>query len=176
MSRPRLVLLDRDGTINVKAPEGEYVLSVEDLELLPGAAEAVGELTAANLPVRVVTNQRCISRGLLDDEGLGAIHRELVRLLDAAGGQVDEILVCPHGHGECECRKPLPGMLLAAAEHAGVSPADTVMIGDADSDIEAGRAAGMRTIQITSAAASGADAIAPTLLDAVRRHVLGAST
>jgi D-glycero-D-manno-heptose 1,7-bisphosphate phosphatase len=164
----RLALLDRDGTLNVPAPASGWITRARDLELLPGAAEAVRALNDAQIKVAVVTNQRCIALGLVDAPGMEEIHRELERRLgDEAGAHVDAIHVCPHADGECDCRKPLPGLLADAAGALGIDAAQSVMIGDAATDIQAGRAFGARTIQITGGR-SEADATAPTLLDAVR--------
>jgi D-glycero-D-manno-heptose 1,7-bisphosphate phosphatase len=168
MIAPHLALLDRDGTLNRKAPEGAWVTRVEELKLLDGAAEAVRRLNEAAVPVAVVTNQRAIALGRLTDPGLAAIHAELARRLAAAGARVDAFYHCPHERGTCRCRKPEPGLLEAAARDFGVAPADAVMIGDAFSDIEAGRRAGTRTVRLGPAAASpAADLAAPDLLAAV---------
>jgi D-glycero-D-manno-heptose 1,7-bisphosphate phosphatase len=147
----RLVLLDRDGTINRKAPEGAYVTRPEALELLPGAASAIRALNDAGLPVAVVTNQRCMALGQLDADGLEAVHAAMrARLAAAAGAHVDAIYHCPHERGTCTCRKPEPGMLAAAARSFDVPPHAVVMIGDAGSDIEAGRRFGAQTIHLTA--------------------------
>jgi D-glycero-D-manno-heptose 1,7-bisphosphate phosphatase len=169
-----LALLDRDGTLNLKPPDGGWVTEPGGLTLLPGAAEAVRALNDAGITVAVVTNQRCVTLGLVDAAGIAAIHRELERALRAeAGAHVDAIHVCPHADGECSCRKPLPGLLADAAAALGIDAAHSVMIGDADTDVEAGRRFGARTIQLTDGP-SAADATAPTLLDAVR-GLLGGS-
>jgi D-glycero-D-manno-heptose 1,7-bisphosphate phosphatase len=153
----RLVLLDRDGTINRKAPEGSYVTTPDALELLPGAAGAIRTLNDAGVPVAVVTNQRCLALGRLDLEGLHAIHAALQdRLAADAGAHLDAIFHCPHERDECDCRKPAPGLLAAAATFFGASPGETVMIGDADSDVEAGRRFGARTIHLTTGCSASA--------------------
>jgi D-glycero-D-manno-heptose 1,7-bisphosphate phosphatase len=144
----RLALLDRDGTLNVKAPEGEYVTCVEQLELIPGAAEAVRALNEAGVPVAVVTNQRGIALGRMAESDLEAIHAALQARLGRAGARVDAFYHCPHEDGACDCRKPAPALLARAARDFGAAPAETVMIGDAESDVEAGRRFGARTIRI----------------------------
>jgi D-glycero-D-manno-heptose 1,7-bisphosphate phosphatase len=149
VSAPRLVLLDRDGTINRGAPEGDWVIAPEQLELLPGAAEAVRRLNDADVAVAVVTNQRCIALGRLDAAGLDTIHARLqAQLHAAAGSHVDAFFHCPHERGSCACRKPEPGLLHAAAAAFAVRPEATVMVGDAASDVEAGRRFGARTLQV----------------------------
>ena len=151
---PRLVLLDRDGTLNRKAPEGAYVTEPDSLEVLPGAAQAVRRLNDAGIAVAVVTNQRCVALGLVSEGMLERIHARLRRDLALVGAHVDAIYHCPHHDGTCGCRKPAPGMLAAAAARFGVDAGEAVMIGDADTDVEAGRRFGARTIHLTSAVSS----------------------
>ncbi len=155
--------LDRDGTINLKAPEGDYVTSPDRVVLLPGAARAVRALNDAGVPTVVVTNQRGIALGRMSERDLDAVHERLAALHDEeAGARLDKILHCPHDEGVCDCRKPGTGLLLrAAAELPGLSLGNSVMIGDSQSDVDAGHAAGMRTIRL------GADA--EDLWEAVQR-------
>jgi D-glycero-D-manno-heptose 1,7-bisphosphate phosphatase len=168
VSAPRLVLLDRDGVLNRKAPEGEYVRSPAELQLLPGAAAAVARLNRAGVLVAVVTNQRGVALGRMSEDDLAAVHAALRAGLGAEGAHLDAIYACPHHAGTCDCRKPRPGLLRRAlAEHA-VAPAQAVMVGDAPSDVEAGRRAGVATIRVGGAAGEAAD-----LAEAVQR-LLGA--
>jgi len=163
-----LLLLDRDGTVNVKAPEGEYVTGPDELQLLPGAAEAIARANDAGVPVALVTNQRGVALGRMSERDLEAVHAELAAQLAGAGARVDAIFACVHERGACSCRKPDPGLLLDALDRFGVAPSEAVMIGDADSDVEAGRRAGVRTIRIDPAAGpSPGEAVAPTLRAAV---------
>jgi D-glycero-D-manno-heptose 1,7-bisphosphate phosphatase len=136
--RPATVFLDRDGTINRKAPEGDYVKSVAEFAFLPGAKEAVRLLTEAGLRIVVVTNQRGIARGLMTEEDVAAIHRHMLDELEAAGGRVEAVYHCPHDRGACDCRKPDIGMFRrAACEHPDLRLDESVVIGDAASDMEA---------------------------------------
>lgn len=160
----RLALLDRDGTINRKAPDGEYVLHPDELVVLPGATEAIRRLNQADISVVVVTNQRCIHLGLLDEDGLAAIHKRLADELGAHGARIDAWFFCPHGlEDDCCCRKPRPGMLLDAMAHFAVCPEHALMVGDSDSDIAAGCAAGVRTAAVGSRVNASADFAAPDL-------------
>ena len=162
----RLVLLDRDGTINRKPPEGDYVKSPEELELLPGAAEAVAALNAAGLTVVVVTNQRGIALGRMTEDDLGRVHAKLREELAAAGARLDAIHHCPHEQDSCDCRKPRTGMFEAARRAMPqIDFARSVVIGDSWRDIEAGRAIGARTIGIGEL--DGADLTADDLALAV---------
>jgi D-glycero-D-manno-heptose 1,7-bisphosphate phosphatase len=165
------VFLDRDGTINVKAPDAEYITSPADLCLLPGAAEAIARLNAAGMRVILVTNQRWLSGPARDLAGYARVHARLDELLAAEGAHLDAAYYCPHAHGSCDCRKPGPGMLLRAAREHQFTLDAAVMIGDSEADVAAGRAAGTATIllragrPVTSAAA---DSVVDDLAGAVR--------
>ena len=166
----RAAFLDRDGTLNVKAPEGEYITSPADLRLLPGAAEAVRRLNEAAIFVVVVTNQRGIARGLLRSDTHARIMQCLRDLLAQRGAHLDAVYVCPHEVGTCRCRKPAPGLLLRAeSEHPDIDLRRSVTVGDAESDIEAGRGAGTQTIRLSSTSVqSQADHVVRDLRSAVR--------
>jgi D-glycero-D-manno-heptose 1,7-bisphosphate phosphatase len=168
--RVQAVLLDRDGTINVKAPEGQYITDAEQLELLPGAAEAIRLLNRAGVPVAVVTNQRGVALGRMSHADLRAVHARLHQLLGNEGAWVDAIFFCPHDKGACACRKPAPLMLRRAGAYLGLTTLrHTVMIGDSLTDVQAGRRAGARTVLLgPSGSAPDGTRTAPTLLDAVR--------
>jgi D-glycero-D-manno-heptose 1,7-bisphosphate phosphatase len=143
------VFLDRDGTINVSPPPHEYVTHAGQLALIPGAAEAIARLNAAGSWVGVVTNQRGLARGLMNEDDLEAVHARLRELLAQHGAYLDGIWVCPHGCGDCECRKPKPGLLLAAqAAVPDLELGRATMIGDSESDVAAGNAVGAATIRI----------------------------
>jgi D-glycero-D-manno-heptose 1,7-bisphosphate phosphatase len=169
----KAAFLDRDGVINRNAPEGDYILRWEDVELLPGAVEGISKLRQAGFAVIVVTNQRCVAKGLITAAELEHLHRRLTDSLTAAGAPIDAIYYCPHELGQsCECRKPLPGMLLAAAQERGIGLAQSWMIGDSDIDVEAGQRAGCKTARLVPAGGTrksiGIEAtlVAPSLLDA----------
>jgi D-glycero-D-manno-heptose 1,7-bisphosphate phosphatase len=143
------VFVDRDGTLNRKAPEGSYVRTAEEVVLLDGVGPALSRLNKAGVPVYLVTNQRGVARGLMSLDDVRAVNARLSDLLAASGAWLDDMYICPHGEGECDCRKPLPGLLLrCAAEHPDVRLTHSVMIGDVESDIAAGSAAGTRTVII----------------------------
>ena len=153
------VFLDRDGTLNVKAPEGDYVKGPDELELLPGAAAAVAELNSARIPVLLVTNQRGIALGRMTASDVDRVHERLALRLGEAGGRLDGIYICPHDSGTCDCRKPLPGLFLqAAADHPEIDLSRAVMVGDSLSDVQAAAAAGVRGYLVGPAAAETARA------------------
>lgn len=147
-AKQRAVFLDRDGTLNV---EVNYLRRVEDLRLIPGAGEALAALRRQGFVLVGITNQAGIARGLLDETVLGAIHERLQALLAAQGARLDAVYFCPHHPeftGACECRKPLPGMLLQAAAELDIDLARSWMVGDTPADIAAGRAAGCRSVLV----------------------------
>lgn len=143
----RAVFLDRDGVLNENLVEGGSLVPprrVEDFRLIEGVVEAVESLRASGFKLVVVTNQPDIARGTLDLSSLEAIHAELARRLP-----LDGIEFCPHDDQDaCGCRKPKPGMLLRAGRRLGVDFGCSYMIGDRWRDIDAGRAAGCRTILV----------------------------
>jgi D-glycero-D-manno-heptose 1,7-bisphosphate phosphatase len=164
LTHPGVAFLDRDGTINVKAREGEYITRQRELTLLPGAARAVRHLNDANCHVIVVTNQRGIALRRMTEADLAAVHARLATMLDEeAGARIDAFFHCPHGRDECTCRKPLPGMFFAA-QHAfpWIDLGASIMIGDSESDVAAAGAAGVRSLRLGADAedlASAVDAV-----------------
>jgi D-glycero-D-manno-heptose 1,7-bisphosphate phosphatase len=149
----RTVFLDRDGVINVKMPEGSYVRSPAELTMLDGVAAAIARLNRAGLRVIVVSNQRGIALGLYSANDVLAIQAAIESHLAAQGAHLDAFYFCPHDKGQCNCRKPLPGLFeQAAAAFPDITAATSAMIGDSLSDIEFGRRLGMRNIFIESAA------------------------
>jgi D-glycero-D-manno-heptose 1,7-bisphosphate phosphatase len=166
VSRWSAVFLDRDGTVNVKAPEGEYVAGPGQLVLLPGAGRAVRRLGDAGIPVFIVTNQRGVARGVLTAQTLDAVHDRLRALLSVAGGETTGgalaggglaggglagIYSCVHETGTCDCRKPQPGLLhQVVRDHPGIDLTRSALVGDAASDIAAGTVAGCTTVRLAA--------------------------
>lgn len=170
-TRGATAFLDRDGTINRGTAEGEYIRSPEEVELLPGAAEAIRLLNELPATVVVVTNQRGIARGLMSEGDLAAVNARLEELLAAEGAQLDAILHCPHEKGECDCRKPGPGMFeRAVREVPGASLEGAAMIGDSALDVEAGSRLGLTTVRLGQSREGDPppDQTSPDLLRAVR--------
>lgn len=166
----RAVFLDRDGTLNERPPEHEYVTSEHDFRWLPGAPEALARLARTGFLLAVVSNQRGVARGQVTTAALRAIERRIQTDLEPYGCRIDAFSYCLHDlDAGCACRKPRPGMLLDLAASLDVDLASSWMVGDAASDVEAGRAAGCRTALIGATNAGGAaDLAAPTLEDASR--------
>jgi len=156
---PRLVVLDRDGTL---IEETDYLVDPAAVRLLPGAARAVARLNRAGVYVAIATNQSAIARGWLTEEGLARVHAHLAALLEREGAHVDLWLHCGHhpeysppNPREDERRKPAPGMLLEALAHFRVAPEAALVIGDSDRDLEAGQRAGVRGVLVLTG--KGAD-------------------
>jgi len=140
--------MDRDGTL---IHDPGHLTEPEEVELLPGAAAAVRRLNDAGLPVIVVTNQSVIARGLAPASKVEGGNARMLELLAAAGASVVAVYYCPHHpdfSGPCECRKPLPGMLVRGAREHDIDLLRSYMIGDSPTDIEAGAAAGARTVLV----------------------------
>jgi D-glycero-D-manno-heptose 1,7-bisphosphate phosphatase len=174
----KAVFLDRDGVINRKPPEGDYVTRWEDFHVLPGVAEGVALLNRAGFAVIIVTNQRCIAKGLMTVVELENMHQRMTELLAGAGAIIDATFYCPHEiEPVCECRKPAPGMLLNAARLHRIDLSASWMIGDSDIDIEAGKNAGCKTVRLVtgdemprdSSSTTSADIAARSFLEAIRR-------
>ena len=178
----QFVFLDRDGVLNRKLPEGEFVTRREDLVLLPGAARAVARLNSHGCKVIVITNQRGIGLGLVSEAGLSELHKEMKHDLARDGACIDAIYHCPHDPGSqaCTCRKPATGLFdQAMKDFSQARRENSVVIGDSLADIQAGHQLGIYTVYIRGEesnrkpggeqAAALADAVAETLDEAVER-------
>lgn len=144
----KLVILDRDGVINHDSDD--YIKSLEEWIPYPSAISAIAHLSKAGFTVAVATNQSGVARGYYDEATLLAMHNQLNTLVAAQGGHIAHIAYCPHGPDDhCECRKPLPGLLLQIKQQLGM---DTLkgswMIGDSLRDIQAGEACGCRLVLV----------------------------
>lgn len=146
MSAPA-IFLDRDGVIIENRPE--YVRSWQDVAALPGSLATLARLAPGPYRLVLVTNQAGIGRGLIPPETAAEINRRLVALVQANGGRIDAVYVCPHRADEgCACRKPRPGMLLQAARDLGLDLPASILIGDSLTDIQAGLAAGVGRVAL----------------------------
>ena len=135
------VFLDRDGVINVDSPD--YIKSWAEFHFIPKSTEAIARLTRAGIAVIVITNQSAVNRGMMSPEALETMHRRMCRVVADSGGRITDIFFCPHRPDEnCNCRKPRPGMILAARDRYGLDLASAVMVGDSEKDILTGWAAG----------------------------------
>ncbi len=135
------IFIDRDGVICHN--RADYVKRWDEFVFLPGALEALARLAKSHFAVVIVTNQSAINRGKVTLEAVEDIHRRMLQAIEAAGGRVDAIYLCPHRPDEgCACRKPLPGLLHRAAADLGLDLTQSYLIGDALEDIQAALAAG----------------------------------
>ena len=164
-----LVLLDRDGTLNVQRPG--YVSDPDDLVLLPGAGAAVRACNRAGCAVVLVTNQRGVARGELTRAQLLAVQRRLTAKLARYGAHLDAVQVCPHEAHTCDCRKPRAGLIREALRRAAWAGADrTVLLGDQPSDLRAAIAGGVESV-LVGAPGRPVDEVLAELFDGNARRV-----
>jgi D-glycero-D-manno-heptose 1,7-bisphosphate phosphatase len=143
----RCVFFDRDGVVN-KSPGPGYVERLEDFHLQPGFVAAARVARDRGYGVAVATNQRGVARGIVSMQTIEAIHAHLIAELARQGIALLGVFCCPHERDTCTCRKPQPGLLLAAAQAHNLDLGACWMVGDSETDIEAGRRAGCRTVLI----------------------------
>lgn len=171
----KVILLDRDGTV-IRDPEDERVDKEEKIQLFPDSIEAFKYLHEHGYSIIFITNQAGIAEGRINREEFGRINARVLELLSPSGVEVLKTYFCPHvPEDACDCRKPSPKMLNDALQDFGIVPAEVYMVGDRVSDIDAGIAAGTKTILVETAnipqSAPQATYTAPNLLDAVRYAV-----
>jgi|GEM_PF-5700 len=148
------IFLDRDGVINKKMAEGDYVTQWSQFSFLPGVFEAIKLFNDRGYLVIVVTNQQCVGKGIVPMETIRTIHEKMAKSIEENGAHVDGVYMCPHlVADECSCRKPGTGlfeMALRDFRRRGVSidMAKSYMIGDSETDIVAGKKAGLYALQI----------------------------
>ncbi len=174
-NKQKAIFLDRDGTINKYVG---FLQDIDSFELLPGVIEAVKKINASGYLAIVVTNQPVIARGEISVPELREIHNKMETLLGEGGAYLDGVYYCPHHPHrgfegevielkiECDCRKPKPGMLLKAAKDFNIDISQSWMIGDSENDVEAGKAAGCRTVLIGDGD-FGQDVTVSSLLEAI---------
>ena len=152
----KLVILDRDGTIN--EDRDDYVKTAEEWVAVPGALEAIAQLNHAGWHTVIATNQSGLARGLFDMAALNAIHAKMNRELAMVGGRIDAVFFCPHGPDDgCYCRKPLPGLFEVIAERYGCDLSAAHLVGDSLRDLQAGASVGCRTHFVRSGKAARLD-------------------
>lgn len=172
-NKQKAIFLDRDGTINKYVG---FLRDINDFELIQGVPEAIRKINESDYLAIVVTNQPVIARGEVTYEELDNIHNKMETLLGNEGAYIDAIYYCPHhphkGYEgeipelkiECNCRKPKPGLLIKASEDYNIDLKESYMVGDSENDIEAGNAAGCKSVLIGNSSA-------PTLLDFTKEYL-----
>lgn len=165
------VFLDRDGIVTPPLPKGRYLLNPDAVRLDHGASKALRRLVEHGLRLFIVTNQSCIGRSMISQNGAEAIQMRAEALLAYEGIPIADRRICPHvAEDGCACRKPKPGMILDLCRTHGIDPASTALVGDRPSDAEAGIEAGCAlSILVGSGAKSGQHLPAPDLDGAVSR-------
>jgi D-glycero-D-manno-heptose 1,7-bisphosphate phosphatase len=141
------IFLDRDGVINQN--RSDHVKSWGEFAFLPGSLAALARLARLGWPVVVGTNQGAIGRGLVSRAEVDEIHGRMIAEVTAFGGRIDAVLYCPHSPDEaCACRKPKPGLLIEAAGRLSLDLSASFLVGDAESDLLAARAAGCAPVMV----------------------------
>jgi len=186
MNRVKAVFLDRDGTINY---ERNYVHKIEDFELIPGTLEALRLLTEHNIKIYIITNQAGIARGYFTEEQFHNLTQYMLSRFDKIDCNIEKVLYCPHHPDgtipeytrKCQCRKPGTRLIEEVMEKEKFKADEIALVGDRDSDIEAGIRLGITTYLVLTGYGrdhrndTKADYIKPDMLSAVK-HLLGDST
>jgi D-glycero-D-manno-heptose 1,7-bisphosphate phosphatase len=143
----KLVILDRDGVINVDSDQ--YIKSPDEWKPIPGSLEAIARLNQWGYRVIVATNQSGVGQGLYDMDTLNAIHDKMIKAAAQVGGRIDAIFFCPHTNGDkCPCRKPKPGLMREIAARYNTDLAGVPAIGDSLRDLLAAQAVGAQPILV----------------------------
>lgn len=143
----KLVILDRDGVINVDSDQ--YIKSPDEWRPLPGSLEAVARLTQWGYRVIVATNQSGVGQGLYEMDTLNAIHDKMMKAAAQVGGRFDAIFFCPHTNADnCNCRKPKPGLMQEIAARYNADLTGVPVIGDSLRDLQAAVAVGAQPILV----------------------------
>lgn len=149
LSPKKVVFLDRDGVINKRPPQADYIKTWDEFEFLPGSAEAIKILNSLGYKIYVISNQPGIARGVMTENDLKIIHKKMQQELKKLGVKIDGIYYCPHGWNDgCDCRKPKPGLLYKASRYHFIDLTKTIFIGDDKRDKDAGDIAGCKTILV----------------------------
>ena len=143
----KIVILDRDGVINKESHA--YIKSPNEWHPIEGSIDGIALLTKADFTITIATNQSGLGRGLFNKSSLDDIHKKMNMAIEKAGGCIGKIFVCPHTPDDhCNCRKPMPGLLMKIAAHYKISITGIPFLGDSLNDIQAAKAAGAREILV----------------------------
>lgn len=152
----KAVFFDRDGVINRNPNEGDYIQELDEIEILPGVRGVVSKLKESGFKIVIVTNQRGIARGQLSKDMLEKIHNGIQEKLSGKNGKlIDGFYYCPHNIGECDCRKPEPGLILKAKDDLDIDLNSSWLVGDRETDRLAAQNAGIPKNQIIMVQTNG---------------------
>lgn len=147
--KSKAIFLDRDGVLNKK--RNNYVKTVSELEIFPFIIKPIKKLQNAGFKIVIITNQSAINRGLITHEEVKKIHQKLEKFLKRDDISIDGIYYCPHRPDEgCSCRKPKFRLLHNAISELNIDVKSSWFIGDSETDIEAGKSIGCKTLLVTS--------------------------
>lgn len=148
--RPKkIIFLDRDGVINKRPAKADYVKNWKEFEFLPGAIDAISLLSKNGYDIYIITNQAGIAHKAMTEEDLHIVHDNMKKELEKHNAKINTIYHCPHGwDSDCECRKPKPGLFFRASYEHNFDLTKAIFIGDDERDVQAGDAAGCRTILV----------------------------
>ena len=143
------LFLDRDGVVNMKL-EGRYVRNFEEFEFMPGAIDAISKLTNKFNRIIVITNQQGIGKEIMSKADLNTLHAKMQEKIEQSSGKINKIYYCSHlEESDCSCRKPKPGMIKnALLDFPEIVLKESYLIGDSDSDIEAGKRMNLSTVKV----------------------------
>ncbi|QNP49979.1 D-glycero-beta-D-manno-heptose 1,7-bisphosphate 7-phosphatase [Diaphorobacter aerolatus] len=143
----KIAIFDRDGTLNVLG--NEYISTPDEWIPIPGALEAVAQLSRAGWHVVIATNQPGLGRGVFDVHALNAIHARLLKQVSAVGGKIDAVFFCPHSEAEhCSCRKPAPGLMEQIRDRYGVERGEMLAVGSSLLHLQAAAAIGLPQLHL----------------------------
>jgi D-glycero-D-manno-heptose 1,7-bisphosphate phosphatase len=151
----RSAFLDRDGVINASPAPGGYICKWEEFHLIPEAVEWIRLFHALDLLVIVVTNQRGVSRGLIDPAELARIHANMQAELAHLGARVDDVFCCPHEENTCNCRKPRPGLVWQAASKWNIDVQRSILLGNSACDRQLAENCGMHFVGVREGHVTG---------------------
>jgi len=147
MLNQKLLILDRDGVINVDSPD--YIKTPGEWIPIKGSLEAIGQLSQAGYDIVIITNQSGLGRGLFSAKTLAKIHARMIDHVHQHGGKIQSILFCAHTpEDDCECRKPKDGLYKELASRLGISFNDTYSVGDSVRDLLAAQSAGAKPVLV----------------------------
>tara|TARA_B110000003_G_scaffold260103_1_gene280662 strand:+ start:1137 stop:1637 length:501 start_codon:yes stop_codon:yes gene_type:complete len=143
------LFLDRDGVINIKL-KGRYVRNIQEFVFMPEAESAIVNLSKIFKRILIITNQQGIGKGIMSSNDLNSLHEEMLKKIREKGGVIDKIYYCPHLAAKlCSCRKPNTGMISQAiSEFPDLVTQNSYLVGDSDSDIQAGKKMGLKTVKV----------------------------